>query len=90
MHEDSANLESFHNSFRTDCIWINDLETFEDAKHLMEHTFNNYNYVRPHSYIHYLITAEFEIIWDESDEFLEIRKGKGKKRIKNREEGKGG
>ena len=30
--EDDGDIESFHNSLKTDYIWINDLETFEDAE----------------------------------------------------------
>ena len=39
--EDNGDIESFHNSLKTDYIWINDLETFEDAENLMEHAFTD-------------------------------------------------
>ena len=53
-------FESIHNSLKTDYIWVNDIETFEDAKKLMEYAFNDYNIVRPHSSIEYLSPDEFE------------------------------
>ena len=58
--EDNGNIESFHNSLKTDYIWPNDLETFEDAENLMEYAFTDYNSVRPHSSIDYLPPDEFE------------------------------
>ena len=30
--EDNGDIESFHNSLKTDYIWVTDLETFEDAR----------------------------------------------------------
>ena len=43
-----GSLESslFHNSLKTDYLWVNDLETFQDAENLMEHAFIDYNTVR--------------------------------------------
>ena len=41
--EDNGDIESFHSPLKTDYIWITDLETFEDAKKLMEYAFNDYN-----------------------------------------------
>ena len=57
--EDNGDIESFHNSLKTDYIWPNDLETFVDAGKLMEHAFIDYNTVRPHSSIDYLPPREF-------------------------------
>ena len=37
--EDNGDIESFHNSLKTDYIWVNDLETFQDARKLMESAF---------------------------------------------------
>ena len=90
--EDNGDIESFHNSLKTDYIWVNDLETFEDAKKLMESAFDDYNSVRPHSFIDYLPPDEFErrLSDEESfrDKFLEDRKRKEEKRMKNRIEKK--
>ena len=40
--EDNGDIESFHNSLKTDYIWVSDLETFQDAKRLMESAFTDY------------------------------------------------
>ena len=85
-------IESFHNSLKTDYIWINDLETFEDAEKLIEHAFGDYNSVRPHSSISFLSPDEFERRWKESkdfrNKFLEERNRKEERRMKNRIEKK--
>ena len=90
--EDNGDIESFHNSLKTDYIWITELETFQDAKKLMESAFNDYNSVRPHSSIGYLPPDEFERRLREEDgfrdKFLENRKRKEEKRMKNRIERK--
>ena len=39
--KDNGDIESFHNSLKTDYICPNDLETFEDAEKLMEYAFND-------------------------------------------------
>ena len=94
MHtpQDNGDIESFHNSLKTDYIWPNDLGTFEDAENLMEYAFNNYNSVRPHSSIEYFPPDEFEmrLLEDDGfrDKFLEERKRKEEKRMKNRIERK--
>ena len=90
--EDNGEIESFHNSLKTNYIWPNDLETFEDAKNLLEYAFYNYNTVRPDSFIEYLPLDEFERRLcqkdDFMDKFLEERKRKEEKRMKNRIERK--
>ena len=67
--EDIGDIESFHNSLKTDYIWVTDLETFEDAKKLMKYTFTDYNTVRSHSPIEYFSSDEFERRWNESADF---------------------
>ena len=67
--EDNGDIESFHNSLKTDYIWVNDLETFQDAENLMEHAFIDYNTVRTHSSIDYLPPDEFERRLREEDGF---------------------
>ena len=80
--EDNGDIESFHNSLKTDYIWLNDLESYEDAKELMEYAFNDYNNYRPHYSINYLTPVEFEKQWKNSEEFrnrfLEERGKRGK------------
>ena len=34
--EDNGDIESFHNSLKTDYIRVNDIKTFDDAKRLLE------------------------------------------------------
>ena len=79
-------------SLKTDYIWINDIETFEDARNLMEYAFTDYNTVMPHSSIGYLPPGEFEGRWNASqefrEEFLEKRKAKHERDIRRREEKK--
>ena len=79
-------------SLKTDYIWVNDLETFQDAKKLMESAFSDYNSVRPHSSIGYLPPDEFERRLREEDgfrdKFLEDRKRREQRILKNRIEKK--
>jgi transposase InsO family protein len=58
--DDNGDIESFHNSLKTDYIWVTDLERFEDARKLMEYAFTDYKGTRPHSSIDYLPPDEFE------------------------------
>ena len=90
--EDNSDIESFHNSLKRDYIWVNDIETFDDAKRLMEHAFIDYNTVRPHSSIDYLAPDAFErkLCEEEGfrDKFLEDRKRREERILKNRIEKK--
>ena len=90
--EENGDIESFHNSLKTDYIWVTDVETFEDGKKLMEYAFNYYNTVRPHSSIGYLPPEEFERRCAEDDnyrkKFVEDRKNREERRMKNRIEKK--
>ncbi len=67
--EDNVDIESFHNSLKMDYIWVNDLETFQDAEKLMEYAFTDYNTVRPHSSVMYLPPSEFRRRWESGEEF---------------------
>ena len=73
---------------KTDYIWQNDLESYEDAKELMEYAFNDYNNNRPHSSIGYLTPVEFKKQWNSGEEFrnkfLEERREKEEMRLKSR------
>ena len=90
--EDNGDIESFHNSLKTDYIWITDIDIFENAKSLIEFEFKDYNTIRPHSSISFLPPDEFGRRWNESDEFrnqyLKDKKRKEEKRMKNRNEKK--
>ena len=89
---DNGDIESFHNSLKTDYIWVNVIETFDDAKRLMEQAFIDYNAVRPHSSIDYLAPDVFERRLREEegfkDKFLEDRKRMEERMLKNRIEKK--
>ena len=67
---------------------MSDIETFEDAKKLVEYAFTDYNTVRPHSSINYLSPDEFERRWDGDEnfrkEFVGERKRKEERILKNR------
>ncbi len=86
--EDNGDTESFHNSLKTDYVWVTDIETFQDAGNLIEYAFIDYNTIRPHSSINYLSPDEFERRWNESEEFrnefLERRKNREERKLKNR------
>ncbi len=90
--EDNGDIESFHNSLKTDYIWTNDIETFQEAEKLMEYAFNDYNTFRPHSTTVYLPPERFEKRWNESEEFrnefLEKRKMKEERILRNMKEKK--
>ncbi len=90
--EDNGDIESFHSSLKMDYIWVTDLETFEDARNLIEYAFTDYNTIRPHSSISFLPPDEFEKRWNESEEFrnqfLENKKRKEERILKNRNEKK--
>lgn len=85
--EDNGDIESFHNSIKTDYIWPYDFQDYEEARRQVEFAFQDYNTERPHSSIMYLPPAEFRKRWD-SDEafrveymrFLEKEKTRKKKR----------
>ena len=90
--EDNGDIESFHNSLKTDYIWVNDLETFEDAENLMESAFSDYNSMRSHSSVDYLPPDEFERSLREEDgfrdKFLEDRNTREERMLENRTEKK--
>ncbi|MGP6239968.1 transposase [Cuniculiplasma sp. SKW4] len=57
--EDNGDIESFHNSIKTDYIWPNEFMDFHDASIAIEKAFRDYNECRPHSSIDYLPPREF-------------------------------
>ena len=56
---DNGNIESFHNSIKTDYIWPNELRDFHGSAVAIEEAFTDYNECRPHSSIDYLPPREF-------------------------------
>jgi len=57
--EDNEDIESFHNSIKSDYIWPNELRDFHEASIKIEKAFTDYNECRPHSSIDYLPPREF-------------------------------
>ena len=57
--EDNGDIESFHNSIKTDYIWPNEFKNFHDASIVIGKAFTDYNECRPHSSIDYLPPREF-------------------------------
>ena len=57
--EDNGDIESFHNSIKTDYIWPNEFWDFHYASLEIGKAFIDYNERRPHSSIDYLPPREF-------------------------------
>ena len=57
--EDNGDIESFHNSIKTDYIWPNEFRDFHEASITIGEAFSDYNECRPHSSIDYLPPREF-------------------------------
>ena len=67
--EDNGNIESFHNSIKTDFIWPNEFADIYEARKMVKYAFNDYNQVRPHSLVMYLPPSEFRRRWESGEEF---------------------
>ena len=57
--EDNGDIESFHNSIKTDYIWPSEFRDLHEASITIGKTFSDYNECRPHSSIDYLPPREF-------------------------------
>ena len=51
--EDHRDIESFHNSIKTDYIWPSEFRDFHEASIWIGKAFSDYNECRPHSSIDY-------------------------------------
>ncbi len=51
--EDNGDIESFHNSIKTDYIWPREFRNFHEASIEIGYAFSDYNECRPHSSIDY-------------------------------------
>ena len=58
--EDNGDIESFHNSIKTDYIRPNEFRNFNDASIEIEKTFSDYNECRPHASIDNLLPREIK------------------------------
>ena len=67
--EDNAEIESFHNSIKTDYICPYEFRDFTEAQKQVEYAFTDYNAVRPHFSIMYLAPKEFRKRWDADPRF---------------------
>ena len=57
--EENGDIESFHNSIKTDYIWINEIKNFNDGKIIIANAFHDYNNIRPHSTLDYYSPMQF-------------------------------
>ena len=57
--EDNGNIESFHSSLKTDCVWPFEFQDYREPTVAIESAFTDYNEKRPHSSIDYLPPREF-------------------------------
>lgn len=82
--EDNGNIESFHNSIKTDYIWLVDISDFQGGRHIIDHAFRDYNEKRPHSSIMFLSPRVFTKRWD-SDLGLRLEYKNHVKKMKDKE-----
>ena len=83
--EDNGDIESFHNSIKTDYIWPNKFKNFNDASIEIEKAFSDYNECRPHSSIDYPPPDEFQRKLIEEYGFEERLKNRIEKKRRFRE-----
>ncbi len=69
--EENGDIESFHNSIKTDYIWVNEISNFNDGKEIIENAFNDYNNTRPHSTLDYYSPIQFLAKWNNDSSFRE-------------------
>ena len=78
--ENNGDIESFHNSLKTDYIWPNEFNNYQEASVMIEYAFHDYNEKRPHSSIGYLPPREFRRRFMNEQSFREeYLKSKSKK-----------
>ncbi|WP_287954784.1 IS3 family transposase, partial [Acidiplasma sp.] len=73
--EENGDIESFHNSIKTDYIWINEINNFSDGKIIIERAFYDYNNIRPHSTLDYYSPLQFLDKWNNDSTFREYYRG---------------
>ena len=73
--EENGDIESFHNSIKTDYIWINEINNFNEGKEIIENAFNDYNNIRPHSTLDYYSPLQFLDKWNNDKSFREYYRG---------------
>ena len=73
--EENGDIESFHNSIKTDYIWINEIKNFNDGKIIIANAFHDYNNIRPHSTLDYYSPLQFLDKWNNDNSFREKYRG---------------
>ncbi len=73
--EENGDIESFHNSIKTDYIWVNEINNFNDGKIIIENAFYDYNNIRPHSTLDYYSPLQFLDKWNNDKGFREYYRG---------------
>ncbi|WP_337860222.1 DDE-type integrase/transposase/recombinase [Ferroplasma sp.] len=68
---ENGDIESFHNSIKTDYIWINEIDNYSNGKRIIESAFIDYNSVRPHSTLMYYPPLQFLYKWNNERGFKE-------------------
>lgn len=56
-------IESFHGRFREECLNEHWFLTLDDARRTIENWRHDYNRLRPHNSLGYLMPEEFRMIW---------------------------
>jgi len=73
--EENGDIESFHNSIKTDYIWINEISNFNEGKIIIESAFYDYNNIRPHSTLDYYPPLQFLEKWNNDSKFRDYYRG---------------
>ena len=73
--EENGDIESFHNSIKTEYIWVNEISNFNDGKIIIENAFQDYNNTRVHSTLDYYSALQFLDKWDNDISFREYYRG---------------
>ncbi len=73
--EENGDIASFHNSIKTDYIWVNEINNLNDGKIIIENAFYDYNNIRPHSTLDYYSPLQFLDKWNNDKGFREYYRG---------------
>ena len=68
---ENGDIESFHNSIKTDYIWVNEISNFNDGKIIIENASHDYNNTRPYSIPDYYSPLQLLDKWNGDSKFWE-------------------